>query len=167
MIMNFKTGAFAHNTTIARVLFATGMVLGSTGAALAADMTTNDVRCVVVEATKMGGSRDPATRASAGSEMLYFVGKLDGRAEKMNLAAEMDKQAEKMDSPTLIAEDGRCQREMQAMSARIGQTLVDANNAWIKTHPQPAPQEQQGPEKPNTPAAPNAAPAPEAKPKTP
>jgi hypothetical protein len=107
-------------------LLAAALTLSSLQAMAQDADTVADVRCVAV------GIRSAALpdshQKSAGLLMaLYFIGRLDGRAPKLDLEALLSEQLSKMTAADFTTEAARCGSSLTAKGAqitRVGQDLL-------------------------------------------
>ena len=93
--------------------------------------TTADVRCMIV-AIRLMKVPDPKKQLAGQDAMLYYLGRLDGRGEKLNLESLIAKQAEHMTFSDYKAAAHRCGEKLKARGRQIiamGQDMAEHQHA--------------------------------------
>jgi hypothetical protein len=88
------------------------------GHAFAQDAVAPDLRCLIV-ALELSGSSDPQVRASAEAAGMYFLGRVDGRAQTIDLPARAVEELRRMKPEDLNPEFMRCSAVLGAREAAI------------------------------------------------
>jgi hypothetical protein len=83
-----------------------------------ADETSNDVHCVIILSLLTDASA-PQTQAVGRSGIVFYQGRLYGRAPDLDLNAQVAAEAPKLKGPLLRDETQRCGGDIQAMGASM------------------------------------------------
>ena len=103
----------------------TGALVLSSAQAQAPDAeTTADIRCVVV-GMRLAGMTDSTARSSGDMTALYYLGRLEGRAPKLDIESLMVEQISKMTSSDYSSEAQRCGKGLTAKGKQITQIGKD------------------------------------------
>ena len=92
------------------VLLAAAVLLAPVSA-IAADLNQADATCVFV-GMRMSQSPDERTRGVSIGTIMYFLGKIDGRAPKYDLTAHLIEIQGHMSQDLLVSEAKRCELEI-------------------------------------------------------
>jgi len=82
------------------------------------DENASDVRCVLVSFS-LTQSPDPQVKAFASGAILYFVGRIRGRAPNLDLEAAITKQVSMITPQLLQSETQRCSSLLQIEGSRL------------------------------------------------
>ena len=124
------------------LILAAALALGALPAAASAqtsDLTTTDVRCVIVSGA-LAQSEDPQMKAIGFASLLYFWGRLEGRGASANIAPQVIAQARTMSADDIKSQAQTC----NALVTGAGQSIQDLSNTLQKelggaAAPAPAP----------------------------
>jgi len=114
---------------IIRTFAAALVVLGLVSSAHA-QTVPDDVRCLVLSNMFAKAGGDARIKEAAAQSLLYFVGRLDGRANAQTITAAMRAQAATMNTQTAPAQMGACAARLQ----RAQQMIQTAARAAAPPH---------------------------------
>jgi len=103
------------------------------------DITTTDVRCVIVSGA-LAQSEDPQMKSIGFASLLYFWGRLEGRGAADNIAPKVIAQARSMSADDIKSQAQTC----NALVTGAGQSIQELSNTLQKelggaAAPAPAP----------------------------
>ena len=124
------------------LILAAALALGALPAAASAqsaDITTTDVRCVIVSGA-LAQSEDPQMKSIGFASLLYFWGRLEGRGAADNIAPKVIAQARSMSANDIKSQAQTC----NALVTGAGQSIQELSNTLQKelggaAAPAPAP----------------------------
>ena len=124
------------------LILAAALALGALPAAASAqsaDITTTDVRCVIVSGA-LAQSEDPQMKSIGFASLLYFWGRLEGRGAAANVAPQVIAQARTMSANDIKSQAQTC----NALVTGAGQSIQELSNTLQKelggaAAPAPAP----------------------------